>query len=141
MSIGTNNPLNIRYNKANKWRGQIGYRKGFINFTSVEYCFRTACYLIMQSYRKRGIYTYEAIVKTWAPSHENPTDIYISFVCGRCGVTSIDVPSCKLDVAKLVVALYQFETGESHTDLFSARYSPSYVLNIIDMFNLKFYYK
>lgn len=139
--IGTNNPLNVRYNKANKWRGQIGYTKGFVNFTSVEYCFRTVCYLIMQSYRKRGVYTYQGIINRYAPPVENPTINYVGFVCARCGVTPTDVPKCKLDVAKLVVAMYQFETGDRLFDLWSTQYTPSYVLNIIDMFNLKLYYK
>ena len=139
--IGTNNPLNVRYNKANKWRGQIGYRKGFVNFTSVEYCFRAVCYMIMQSYRKRGCYTYSQIIERYAPEVENPTQNYLGFVCARCGVTPIQVPSCKMDVAKLVCAMYQFESGDKVFDLFSAHYTPSYVLNIIDMFNLKFYYK
>ena len=66
---------------------------------------------------------------------------YVGFVCARCNVTPTQVPSCKMDVAKLVCAMYQFESGDRMLDLFSARYTPSYVLNIIDMFNLKFYYK
>lgn len=75
-----NNPLNIRFNPANNWRGQTGQNKGFCTFESKAFGFRAA-YRIITTYIKNGYNTIEKIVSRWAPPTENNTENYIRFVC------------------------------------------------------------
>lgn len=78
-----NNPLNIRYNPANRWQGQTGENKGFCVFKSKAYGFR-AGYRLLVNYLKNGHDTIEKIVGRFAPSHENNTENYIRFVEDDC---------------------------------------------------------
>lgn len=74
-----NNPLNIRFNPANNWQGQITSYKGFCVFKNNAYGFRAA-YRILCTYIKNGIDTIEDIITRWAPPNENNTEKYIQFV-------------------------------------------------------------
>ena len=74
-----NNPLNIRFNPANKWQGQTGNLKGFCTFRNQAYGFRAA-YKIICNYIKNGYSTVRYIVSRWAPPTENNTENYIRFV-------------------------------------------------------------
>ncbi len=140
--IGKNNPLNVRYVNKNKWRGQIGHTKGFIDFCSKEYCIRTVCYLIMQSYRKAGVYSISGIIHRYAPESENPTDDYVAYVCKFCHFVPSSVPGSRNDVALIVAAMCNFEQGVSDRFKRPSDYVDSFeVLEVIKKFNLKFYYK
>lgn len=75
-----NNPLNIRFNPANKWRGQLGEYRGFCHFKNNAYGFR-AGFIILGNYIAHGFDTIEKIVTRWAPPCENNTEAYINFVC------------------------------------------------------------
>ena len=84
--IRNNNPLNIRYNPANDWDGQIGADKDrFSIFSSPLYGIRAAA-KIVDSYRERGIVTLQQIIETWAPSIENNTVAYVMHVAKKMGV-------------------------------------------------------
>lgn len=74
-----NNPLNIRYNPSNKWRGAEGVEKGFVTFKNMAYGFRAA-FIILTNYIKNGHNTLESIIRRWAPPSENNTEKYIQFV-------------------------------------------------------------
>lgn len=76
----TNNPLNIRFNPSNKWKGQTGEYKGFCVFKSESYGIRAA-YKVLTTYIANGVNTIEAIINRWAPPTENRTQEYVSFVC------------------------------------------------------------
>lgn len=80
-----NNPFNIRFNHLNHWKGLLGNDRGFCTFMSLNYGIRTAAYLLMISYRKRGKRTYAELIETFAPSLENPTFKYVQFVTDRLG--------------------------------------------------------
>ena len=69
--IAKNNPFNIRV--GSRWLGLVGQNKGFCEFASMEYGVRAAAYLLMRSYRKRGIMSIRAIIERFAPSSENDT--------------------------------------------------------------------
>lgn len=75
-----NNPLNIRYNVHNQWKGQTGQYKGFCVFSSNAYGIR-AGFKILGTYIRNGINTIEEIISRWAPPSENNTENYIRFVC------------------------------------------------------------
>ena len=79
----TNNPLNIRYNPANRWQGQTGELKGFCVFRSQAYGIR-AGYKLLVNYIKNGHNTLEKIISRWAPPTENNTENYIRFVEDDC---------------------------------------------------------
>ena len=73
------NPLNIRYNPRNNWKGQVGENAGFCVFSHEAYGFRAA-YKLITTYISQGHNTIEKIVSRWAPSCENDTEAYIKFV-------------------------------------------------------------
>lgn len=79
IGVELNNPLNIRYNPANNWRGQEGAERGFCKFKSVAYGIRAA-YILLTNYIKVGCNTLEDIISRWAPPSENNTENYIAFV-------------------------------------------------------------
>lgn len=78
----TNNPLNIRYNPANKWKGQTGHYKGFCQFKNEAYGFR-AGFRLLTNYIRNQCDTIEEIISRWAPPTENDTESYIRFVCAE----------------------------------------------------------
>lgn len=86
-----NNPLNIRYNVMNKWRGQVGSNAGFCVFSEKAYGYR-ASFINLRTYHRRGINTLRTIINTWAPPTENNTFEYIRFVAEKTGIN----PDAKL---------------------------------------------
>lgn len=123
-----NNPLNIRYSSKNRWKGQSGSCNGFACFTHLDYGVRTAAYLLMISYRKRGARTYAELIRRFAPPHENPTDSYISYVTDKVHAFPWDIPTTLFDFAKMIHAMWFFEQGEK----------PSYDTHKIHMLLIKF---
>ena len=81
-----NNPLNIRYNKANDWKGKVTPNTDgtFEQFVSQEYGYRAGLRL-MQNKIKQGYNTVAELISVWAPATENNTNGYISRVCGTTG--------------------------------------------------------
>ena len=80
--IGLNNPFNIRYSNIH-WQGLNDNNpstRGFCNFISLHYGIRCAWFLLIRSYRKKGLLTIEQIINRFAPSSENDTQNYIKFV-------------------------------------------------------------
>ena len=79
--LRNNNPLNIRYNPRNRWRGQVPNRSDmeFCQFTSMRWGIRAA-FILMINYHKQGINTPRQIITRWAPPSENNTEGYINSV-------------------------------------------------------------
>lgn len=127
--IGKNNPFNIRYSLGNKWIGQNGCTRGFADFSLLEYGIRAACILIMVSYRKKNAVTIAEIIERFAPSLENNTQKYISFVCGVLGCFPFDIPK-RADFPKLLNAMSIFEGNPV---------SVKEITRVIDVFNIKPY--
>lgn len=78
LSIRNNNPLNIRYSAGNRWIGQIGYRRGFCEFDTLQHGWRAALMLLIK-YQRSGYDSIAKIVTRWAPPSENNTKAYIRF--------------------------------------------------------------
>ena len=91
LGIRSNNPLNIRYNPANKWIGQSEPNNGFCTFASPVDGIRAAAILIQNHYDKRGAASIRAIVSIWAPAQENDVGSYVESVCQRSGFADDDV--------------------------------------------------
>lgn len=93
--IRNHNPGNI-LRAGNAWRGLSPDQPDgeFCKFTGPEWGLR-ALILVLQAYRRRGIVTVEAIIRTYCPpTHTFPdgrtiqqdTSAYVRFVAGRLGV-------------------------------------------------------
>ncbi|OAN11736.1 virion protein [Photobacterium jeanii] len=110
--IRNNNPLNIEYNRRNNWRGQVGSDGRFVIFENDKWGFRAAA-RVLRSYRKRGINNISAIIKTFAPPHENNSDHYanvVSQISGFGKYTVIDVRNDNI-AAKVIQAMAKMEVG------------------------------
>lgn len=118
--IGCFNPFNIKYSPLNRWKGQVGQTKGFCNFSDLSFGVRAAAYLLMISYRKKGIVTYGKIIQTFAPASENNTSAYITFVCNSLHVFPFDVVKTIGNYCGLLHYMSVFEVG--HASSVSASY-------------------
>ncbi|MBO5703807.1 MAG: structural protein P5 [Bacteroidaceae bacterium] len=109
------NPLNIRYNPANKWLGLSPTTpnvKGFCCFTHVAYGYRAAIILMHTYYNIYKCVTPEQIIYRWAPPIENDTELYIACVCGRADVQRdqpLDLKSSAFN--RFVAAMARQESG------------------------------
>lgn len=127
------NPLNIRYNKNNKWVGQRGSLQGFCVFVSLEAGYRAAAKLLC-NYLKGGNKTIRSIISRWAPDTENDTESYINYVCSNFGskgrkVSPDYVISQDHDLIRLIRAMSILESG---TD----PYLCVDLVNILDTYNI-----
>lgn len=82
-----NNPLNVRKNAANAWKGKVvpGSDPAFEQFITMAYGYRCALYLL-RKYIGQGHNTIRKIVTKWAPPSENNTSGYVSNVTTRTGI-------------------------------------------------------
>lgn len=109
--IRNNNPLNIEYNAANNWVGQVGSDGRFIIFDSMENGVRAAVVLLLNYRERYGIDTIQGIINRWAPSHENPVNNYVEFVASRLDMWPDDHLQTR-DYLPLVGAMAEFENGQ-----------------------------
>ena len=128
--VGKNNPFNIRWNPRNQWKGlsQNPVNKGFCNFKDIKFGIRAAAYLLIVSYRKKGIKTYGEIIKRFAPPFENDTDKYIQFVCDSMKVFPFDGPTTRIRYAHLLHYMSIYEGNR--VEVFD-------IFEVINLFNLK----
>lgn len=106
------NMLNIRFNPANNWVGQVGENKGFVVFSDPAYSIR-AGYKILASYQKRGINTIRAMIHTFAPPNDNnPTDKYVWLVSSKTGIDP-DQPVGSDVFPAILAAMARMETGQT----------------------------
>ena len=112
-----NNPLNIRYNSANKWQGKVANNTDgtFDQFVAMEYGYRAALKLIRNYIQKDGLATVAEIISKWAPNTENNTAGYIQRVIGINQWTPAKVidPYSKDDMCDLVYAMAIVENGNT----------------------------
>lgn len=117
-----NNPLNIR--RGDRWQGLRALQndKEFCQFVSMSFGYRAAVKVLMSYFRyflQQGIpFTYENIIRRWAPASENNTEAYIRRVLDIVGETHGEVkignPYTELGrrrLAWLIVAMTCVECG------------------------------
>lgn len=121
--IRNNNPLNIRFNASNNWRGKVMSTPNgqlvsrdhptFEEFVSMDYGFLAALNLIGNTYMHRyHLNTPSAIIARWAPASENNTDGYIKTVCRLTGIGGEEVISNHdRKLREIVWAMAQVECG------------------------------
>lgn len=116
--IRNNNPGNVEYD-GTPWQGLADPPTDgrFARFVSPEYGIR-AMARILDTYRARhGITTVAGIIDRWAPSHENPTNVYASYVAERLGVSPYDRIDVRARRGELIAAMVAFENGQQPYDL------------------------
>ena len=87
--IRNHNPLNIRRNGKDQWKGLADYQQdaAFCQFKSLEFGWRAAFYLLTRTYyHKYRLYTIRGIISKWAPPSENKTEAYIANVSALTGI-------------------------------------------------------
>lgn len=90
--IRNNNPGNIDYVPANKWRGQLPpnpvIEKRFARFDTPENGIRALAKLLLTYQAKHKLRTVAQVIARWAPPTENNTKSYAEAVSKAMGVTS-----------------------------------------------------
>lgn len=76
----TNNVGNIRYNHCVNWLGSCGCFHGFIKFRDVYFGIRALVKILRLYIEKYHLVSVRSIISRYAPTSENNTDVYISFV-------------------------------------------------------------
>lgn len=84
--VRNNNPLNIRLNRQNKWKGAVLVNTDgeFEQFVDMVYGFRAAFRLLRNYISRYKCNTIRKIISRWAPESDgNNTERYIQRVCGE----------------------------------------------------------
>lgn len=131
IGLQNNNPLNIRYSALNKWIGLVGSYKGFCAFDSMDHGIRAGIIILRTYINKHHLTSVEDIIKRFAPSSENNTSAYISYVNSvlRAGSCNPDYILYKSDDFNLMVASMCFYESWY-------RCCANDIKNIINKFNL-----
>ena len=111
--IRNNNPLNIRINKQNLWRGRVIPNTDgvFEQFISMRYGIRAAAILLSEYYYGRKLNTITKIIRRWAPPIENDTDAYIRNVMKLTGFAGKEVLQPEA-LTSVLYAMAQVESGK-----------------------------
>ena len=113
------NPGNIRLSNGVPFVGEVpSTDKSFRQFKSMVYGIRALIKLLQIYYHTYNLITVRAIISRYAPSNENRTDKYISFVCEYMHVSSdtilqLTVPSV---LFSLVCAICEYESKYHPSD-------------------------
>ena len=111
-----NNPLNIRKNVANAWKGKVvpGTDPLFEQFITMAYGYRAALKLL-RNYIGSGHNTIRKIVGKWAPPSENNTSSYVANVASRTGIDADTVISRndREKLCKIAYAMAWIENGKA----------------------------
>lgn len=81
LGIRLNNPMCIRYSRANNWRGQIGQSNGFCRFNSLADGVRAGVFIILRYVYTYHLYDVSDIISRFAPDSDgNDVESYKDFV-------------------------------------------------------------
>lgn len=111
--IRNNNPLNIRI--GNTWLGEVPNPtdSDFEQFVSPVYGLRAAFVILRRYINRYHRDTLPLIIHAWAPSSENNTENYISFVSHAAGIDREQILSFddSKTMCAMVKAMAKMETG------------------------------
>lgn len=109
------NPGNIEQNR-DVFQGEIkpSQDKRFKQFSTMAYGYR-AMFVTLATYNKRGLNTIDKIIRSWAPSVENHTDLYIDSVERWSGIDKDKLLTLNSgrDYIAIVAAMSRMENGIS----------------------------
>lgn len=114
--LHTSNPFNIRYNKRNQWKGQVGNYRGFCIFSEDKYAIR-AFLILCHVYRvKYNIQTISQFITRYAPPRENNTQRYIitvsDYIRNRVYDSDIIDYNSSVFMYAFTRIIAQYETGK-----------------------------
>lgn len=104
-----NNPLNIRYNPANKWLGQLEPFNGFCQFEKISLGFRAAAKVIC-TYISKGHCNVLDIIYRFAPPTENDTESYYRHVRSATGYEGFQPIDTRERLCSLLSAMAYIES-------------------------------
>ena len=108
------NPLNIRYNPRNKWKGRALIRtdETFEQFADMYFGFRAALIVLDRYIARHRCNTIADIVHRWAPPNENDTKGYINHVCRLTGIGGYEhIATTDRRLKEVVWAMAHIESG------------------------------
>jgi hypothetical protein len=111
--IRNNNPLNIRYNSVNNWKGQVSDDGGYVVFDTVENGLRAAALLLNRYYVGYGLKSVSGIIRRWAPAFENDTSAYVGHVSSKLRVLPGDILLWPSVMPALIDVMIQHENGKN----------------------------
>ena len=113
--IAKNNIFNIRATKGGQWQGQVGTKKGFVEFETREHAIR-AWLVLMRTYRRQyQRYTIRDIVGRFAPPNENDTAAYVRYCAQQLCYSAQSPLRLAQDYCRLGVAMAWMETATKLT--------------------------
>lgn len=129
--LRNNNPGNIRH--GDKWQGLAKEQtdESFCQFSSMTYGCRALLRLLNTYYTKHNIDTIRLICSRWAPTNENDTEAYISYVSNHVGIDAsehIDFkqnPKLFVEIAKAITIQ---ENGKAAKDISDEVWDKAYKL-------------
>lgn len=113
--IRNNNPLNIRYNQRNCWKGQTGTDGQFCKFSAPKFGVRAAVKILQKYAGLNSKLTISDIINKWAPrSDGNNTDAYIATVCKAMNMRPADTIDVRngAAVVRLLYSMAKVECTE-----------------------------
>lgn len=119
------NPLNIRI--GNTWLGEVAHptESEFEQFVHDKYGLRAGFIILRRYIRRYKKNTIRKMITTWAPTCENPTEMYINYVSHASGIDpDIEIEFEDMEsMVKIVKAMAYFESHVTLTeDLIEASY-------------------
>ncbi|MBA4849020.1 structural protein [Emticicia sp. BO119] len=115
--IRNNNPGNLRYSPLNNWKGKIPISQNtdgaFEQFIEWRYGIRALLVLLKGYIFRYG--TIEAMLRHYAPSNENNTELYIQRVASDTGIPRNQVvTSTRETLLKLAISISRYENGKGY---------------------------
>jgi hypothetical protein len=118
--IQNNNPLNIKYSKANNWRGQTGTDGSFSIFDSPVNGIRAAARLLMTYKNTYGLNTINKITRRWSPDVNGLSGAYGASVAKYSGIGVNTVLSLSTSqLAAIIRAMIAVENGAKYLNYYS----------------------
>ncbi|MDB1122841.1 structural protein [Vibrio algarum] len=115
--IRNNNPLNIK--EGNNWQGEsdTNIDPVFEEFEHPKYGFRAGAKLLRNYEKLYGLNSVRGIISKFAPSSENHTENYITFVAKELGVNSENTLNLWDDdlLARMLHAMSIMENGRHYS--------------------------
>lgn len=119
------NPLNIRI--GNSWLGEAARpdESEFEVFVADKYGLRAGFIILRRYIRRYHKNTIRKIISTWAPTGENPTDMYVNYVSHSSGIGP-DVIIKYEDVERMIAIVKAMAYFESHVQYTNAEIFSAY---------------
>ncbi len=129
--VNTNNPGNIVKSNVT-WLGSVPCAGRFECFSAPSYGLRALVINLKTYMYVHNLRTVEEIINRWAPSYENDTKAYISFVLTTIGHRpGAKLPITLHNISLLVYSIIKFEKGKVVYNDREIKYA------IINIFNIR----